>query len=97
MVRKDGRVIWVDVRSSTVRDAAGRFLYGIRVVQDISERKQAELRQKLLLDELNHRVKNTLATVQSLATRRCAGRDRPSSSAVPSRSGSWRSARPTTS
>lgn len=34
---------------------------------DISERKQAENRQKTLIDELNHRVKNTLATVQSLA------------------------------
>jgi len=68
LIRKDGRVIWIDVRSSTVRDATGRFLYGIRVLHDITERKQAEMRQKLLLDELNHRVKNTLATVQSLAT-----------------------------
>jgi two-component sensor histidine kinase len=35
---------------------------------DITEQKQAENRQKALIDELNHRVKNTLATVQSLAT-----------------------------
>jgi two-component sensor histidine kinase len=34
---------------------------------DISERKKAENEQKILIDELNHRVKNTLATVQSLA------------------------------
>ncbi len=34
---------------------------------DITDRKQAENRQKVLIDELNHRVKNTLATVQSLA------------------------------
>ena len=73
IVRKDGRVIWIDVRSSTVRDAAGRFLYGIRVAQDITDRKQAELKQKLLLDELNHRVKNTLATVQSLASQTLRG------------------------
>jgi hypothetical protein len=33
---------------------------------DISERKKAENQQKILIDELNHRVKNTLATVQSL-------------------------------
>jgi PAS domain S-box-containing protein len=77
LVRRDGRVIWVDVRSSTVRDAAGRFLYGIRVVQDITERKDAELRQKLLLDELNHRVKNTLATVQSLALQTLRGAGSP--------------------
>jgi two-component sensor histidine kinase len=34
---------------------------------DITERKQHENSQKTLIDELNHRVKNTLATVQSLA------------------------------
>ena len=34
---------------------------------EITERKRAEARQRLLLDELNHRVKNTLAVVQSLA------------------------------
>jgi PAS domain S-box-containing protein len=77
LLRPDGRTIWVDVRSSTVRDAAGRFLYGIRVVQDITDRKQAELRQKLLLDELNHRVKNTLSTVQSLATQTLRGAGSP--------------------
>jgi len=66
-LRKDGRVIWISVRSSPVRGADGKLLYVVRVVQDITERKAAEQRQKLLMDELNHRVKNTLATVQSLA------------------------------
>ena len=66
--RPDGREIWIAVRSSPVRSADGSLLYFVRVVQDINERKQAELRQKLLVDELNHRVKNTLATVQSLAS-----------------------------
>ena len=68
LVRRDGRVIWISVRSSPVRDADGRLLYVVRVVQDITEFKAAERRQKLLIDELNHRVKNTLATVQSLAS-----------------------------
>lgn len=67
-VRKDGRTIWISVRSSPVRDAAGQLLYLVRVVQDITESKLAEQRQKMLIDELNHRVKNTLATVQSLAS-----------------------------
>ena len=35
---------------------------------DISERKRTEEHRILLLNELNHRVKNTLATVQSIAT-----------------------------
>jgi PAS domain S-box-containing protein len=76
-IRRDGRVIWIAVRSSTVRDSAGHFLYGVRVVQDVTERKEAEERQKLLIDELNHRVKNTLATVQSLATQTARGTDSP--------------------
>ncbi len=76
-IRKDGRVIWMAVRSSPVRDATGHFLYAVRVVQDITERKAGEERQKLLIDELNHRVKNTLATVQSLASQSARGRPSP--------------------
>lgn len=77
-IRKDGRVIWLSVRSSPVRDADNRLLYVVRVVQDITERKAAEQRQKLLIDELNHRVKNTLATVQSLASQTARGAHTPS-------------------
>jgi PAS domain S-box-containing protein len=43
LVRKDGGIIWVSVASSTVRDGAGRFLYGIRVMQDITARHNAEM------------------------------------------------------
>jgi PAS domain S-box-containing protein len=42
-----------------------RFCY---IAEDISERKRAEERQTLLTNELNHRVKNTLAVIQSIAT-----------------------------
>ena len=78
LVRPDGRDIWVSVRSSPVRAANDELLYVVRVVQDISERKIAERRQKLLIDELNHRVKNTLATVQSLAAQTARGAPSPS-------------------
>lgn len=66
-LRKDGTTIWVAVSASIVRDDHGQPLYGIRIVQDITELKRSQARQKLLLDELNHRVKNMLATVQSVA------------------------------
>ena len=36
-------------------------------VQDVTERKRAEETRRLLIGELNHRVKNTLATVQAIA------------------------------
>jgi PAS domain S-box-containing protein len=44
-------------------EAWGVFVEG----SDVTARVRAEHQQKLLLDELNHRVKNTLATVQSIA------------------------------
>ncbi|MGX9849367.1 HWE histidine kinase domain-containing protein [Limimaricola litoreus] len=42
--------------------------------REIAERQKAEAHQKLLIQELNHRVKNMLATVQSLARRTLRGR-----------------------
>jgi PAS domain S-box-containing protein len=65
-VRQDGEVRWIAVKSTSVRDAERRFLYGVRVVQDVTERRQADQGQQLLIDELNHRTKNTLTMVQSL-------------------------------
>lgn len=60
---------WLAARGRVVeRDAAGRPTLVFGVNYDITERHTAEERQRLLLRELNHRVKNTLATVQALAT-----------------------------
>ena len=47
----------------------------IVTLTNISDRKAAEVRQRLLMDELNHRVKNTLAAVQSIASH--TGRSAP--------------------
>jgi PAS domain S-box-containing protein len=66
-IRKDGSTVWVELSASRVDDESGNPLYGIRVVRDITERKRAEEHQRLLINELNHRVKNTLTTVQSIA------------------------------
>ncbi|MBX3324691.1 MAG: PAS domain S-box protein [Nitrospira sp.] len=43
MVRKDGSVIWTDVRGHGVRDSQGRLTHMIGATVDITERKQAEL------------------------------------------------------
>ncbi|HYD73885.1 MAG TPA: PAS domain S-box protein [Candidatus Binatia bacterium] len=48
-------------------DEQGRWIEAQSTGVDIHERKQAEEHTKLLLDELNHRVKNTLAVVQGIA------------------------------
>jgi PAS domain S-box-containing protein len=65
--RRDGQVRWVMDRGQLIRDAAGKALRVVGVVLDITDKKEAELRQYLLFDELNHRVKNTLSIVQALA------------------------------
>ncbi len=39
---KDGRRWWAEVRTTAIRDEHGRFLYAVRVVHDITARKQAE-------------------------------------------------------
>src|SRR5665213_202098 len=75
--RPDGTRIPFIPYPTPLRDAAGKVTGAINMLVDISDRKRAEARQKSLLDELNHRVKNTLATVQSLAAQTMRGdRDR---------------------
>ena len=60
---------WLAARGRVIeRDAEGRPALIFGVNYDISEAKAGEERQRVLLRELNHRVKNTLATVQSLAS-----------------------------
>jgi len=66
-IHKGGHIVWVELAASRVDDLDGRPLYGIRVVRDITDRKHAERQQRLLINELNHRVKNTLAIVQAIA------------------------------
>ena len=67
---------WLAARGSVVeRSPDGRPLLVFGVNYDISSTKETEERQRLLLRELNHRVKNTLAVVQAMAhqTFRSAG------------------------
>ncbi|HEX2552718.1 MAG TPA: PAS domain S-box protein [Microvirga sp.] len=65
--RGDGSRGTLEVSSAPILDEAGRIVAGVVVFSDITERTRAERHQRLLVNELNHRVKNTLTTVQSLA------------------------------
>ncbi len=71
VVIPSGETRWVHARGrAAVRDepligGGVRRMAGVSL--DVTERKRAEERQRLLLNELNHRVKNTLVTVQSMA------------------------------
>ncbi len=65
---KDGRRVDISLTVSPLRDTLGNVVGASKVARDITERKQAEKLQRLLVDELNHRVKNTLATIQAIAS-----------------------------
>lgn len=64
--RKDGKEFWAAVFISPVRDARGDIVQYFASFVDLTRHKEDEAKSKLLIDELNHRVKNTLATVQSI-------------------------------
>jgi PAS domain S-box-containing protein len=74
-VHKDGSFYPVAFCASPIRDFASKTIGTIVEVRDISRDKRAQEQQRLLVNELNHRVKNTLATVQSLAVQTFRGAD----------------------
>jgi signal transduction histidine kinase len=73
----DGSIGWVLTRGRAAYEK-GRAVRAAGVSLDITARKTAENHQRLLLDELNHRVKNTLSTVQSIAMQTRGSDARPS-------------------
>lgn len=74
---KDGRRIDVSITVSPLRNRAGVVVGASKIARDVTERKQAEQLQRLLFDELNHRVKNTLATIQAIAGQSLRGASSP--------------------
>ena len=55
-LRGDGSTVWVMYNASTVHDSAGRLLYGIAQVQDITRRKNSEDRLASVAAELERRA-----------------------------------------
>jgi len=77
---KTGEAVWINLTVSLVRTEAGEPDYFVSIAEDINYRKAAEAEQarhhdhlRLLINELNHRVKNTLTTVQSMAAQTMKG------------------------
>ena len=70
---KDGSIIHVLISSSVRFDRDGRFRNTRCFTVDVTELRRLEERRDLLVSELNHRVMNTLAVVQSLARQSFTG------------------------
>ena len=71
-VRKNGSEFYAAKLVNSVRDENGAIVQYFVSLIDLTEHKQDQLRSRMLIDELNHRVKNTLAIVQSIAAMHCA-------------------------
>ena len=63
----DGEYRWFLVRVAPVRGPVGRVERWVGTCTDVDPRRKAEERQSLLVNELNHRVKNSLAVALALA------------------------------
>ena len=64
--RPDGTRVPFIPYPTPLHDESGKLTGAVNMLVDISERKRAEEQQQLLVRELHHRVKNTLATVQAI-------------------------------
>jgi len=68
-VRPDGRQVWLEEAARGEFDSTGRLLRIKGLTRDITERKELEDHKNMLISELDHRVKNVLATVSAVASR----------------------------
>ena len=66
--RPDGSRVPFIPYPTPLRDVSGKIVGAINMLADVSERRQAETQQRLLLDELNHRTKNNMQMLLSLLT-----------------------------
>lgn len=64
--RKDGSEFWSAILISPVKDQNGDLVQHFASFVDLTDHKQEQAQSRMLIDELNHRVKNTLATVQAI-------------------------------
>src|SRR5471030_203296 len=64
--RPDGTRVPFIPFPTPLHDESGKLIGAVNMLVDITERKRTEEQQALLVRELHHRVKNTLATVQAI-------------------------------
>ena len=66
--RKDGSKFWAALFISPVRDESGDVIQYFASFIDLTRHYEEQAQSRMLIDELNHRVKNTLTTVQSIVS-----------------------------
>jgi len=66
VLRPDGAERWIACRATVLRGANGSPVRMLGIGQDVTAQKAAAERQQLLIGELDHRVRNILASAQSM-------------------------------
>ncbi|EJB06117.1 PAS domain S-box [Rhizobium leguminosarum bv. trifolii WSM597] len=65
-VRKDGSLFWASGQMMALRSDDGELEGFLKILRDRTEQRENEERQRVLMHELSHRIKNTLAVVQAI-------------------------------
>jgi PAS domain S-box-containing protein len=66
--RKDGSVFWASILIGPVRDDDGNIVQNFISFIDLTKHRDELAQSRMFIDELNHRVKNTLSTIQSIVS-----------------------------
>jgi PAS domain S-box-containing protein len=72
-LRRDGSRFWASGLMMRMRGDDGALCGFLKILRDRTEQREAMRQRELLVAELNHRAKNLLATVQSLAAQTLKG------------------------
>jgi PAS domain S-box-containing protein len=70
--RNNGEPIHVSITVSPITDRRGKIVGASKIARDLSEAKENERRLRLLMREINHRVKNQYAVILSVITQTAA-------------------------
>lgn len=66
-LHKTGRLVDISLAVSPIIEEHGKVVGASKIARDIGDRKEAERLQRVLAEEMQHRVKNIFATVQAVA------------------------------
>ncbi|WCK05649.1 PAS domain S-box protein [Agrobacterium tumefaciens] len=66
--RKDGTFVDISLSVSPIRNRIGHVIGASKIARDITERRRAEEQQHLLIQEMNHRVKNLFTVASSIVS-----------------------------
>jgi PAS domain S-box-containing protein len=66
--RKDGSLVEISLAVSPIRDASGVIVGASKIARDITERKRVQEQERLLMREMNHRVKNLFSLAGSIVS-----------------------------